>query len=196
MDLFAIPSFYYYKYENKHDYLSLNHKSNFLNHKSHWIIPLLKTLNGFPLPVGKRPHSSNAQDVACDLVSPYLSRLISSLCISLNWILCPTPLFAVLSSWLSCFFAWNAFSFQASLKISTQPAKVCAWTMQAQLPCTPKPSTQSVGACKKCRISVPTSGLLSLNLHYNQISRWFLCTFKSGKHCLSTPLHLASLLLH
>lgn len=83
-------------------------------------------------------------------------------------------------------FAWNALAFQTLLKISAKPAKVCAWAMQVQL----------LEPRKKCRISVPTSDLLSLNLHSNYISRWFLCTFKSGKHHLSTPLHLASLLLH
>lgn len=54
------------------------HHLTFLSHKSNRIISLFKTL------IGKSPHSPEAQDATCDVVFPYLLRLIFSLCVSFS----------------------------------------------------------------------------------------------------------------
>lgn len=81
------------------------------------------------------------------LVMPKMPLPISrsSLCISLNWILCPPPHFAILWSWLTGFFCLKCPCLPNLLKFPLKSAKVCAWAM-----------VQLLEPCKKCRISVPT----------------------------------------
>ena len=45
-----------------------------------------------------------------------------------------------------------------------------------------------LGVCYKVRISVPTPDLLNQNLHFNKMSRKFMCTLKLEKHLSRGPL--------
>lgn len=55
---------------------------------------------------------------------------------------------------------------------------------------------QHLGACRQCRISVPTTDLSKQNLHVNKILRGGMCLFKFEKHCLGLPRQETQTLQH
>lgn len=62
-------------------------------------------------------------------------------------------------------------SFKVEMLVHARPLPSRGWSVHQQHWC-------HLGACQKCRKSHPTPDLLSWNLLFTKIPRWFMCTFK------------------